>query len=490
MKAQRTLTYNRIQITLCVLLIFLSALAVRFNTLFLQHWQGDQSQYVTLAMKYESLGLEGYNLERAAIRQVGYAGYPEWQFIFPMLLEEGERGDFYKAYEKFGLEFNIMPLYYKSPLFPAALALSHQLFAKPNQPFVVAKTHKHEKPTEIRYGKVFLESQFWAAVVPLASNLLVILLTFFFARRLFDTRIAIYAMLLMSLHPVGIVNAYKILADDFAAFFVIAALFSFFLALHKRSYLGMMMAGVIAGLSYLAKPNAILILGTAWSYLVLRQEGGGISPRAWVKATLDPFFILFTAASLFISAHWFLRVYEVYGTFFYQPDSARMFSEDASGWFGVVGERPHMLFLFLFNIPYLCPPFILGHLTLIPFVKALLGRIQRTLETDAILFLWLWVAPFFFFFLFRVESREERYLLPVYPALAMLSAYGLAKLQDYLAGRLEHPRVAQAIVGVLLIATMAWSIPMAMITVLTERFIILEPAYYVMYYYRMILGMV
>ena len=64
-------------------LIFLAALGIRSFAFFIPHWQGDEGLYVTLAMKYDSLGLPGLNLEKAQIRQAVLPENPAWRFAFP-----------------------------------------------------------------------------------------------------------------------------------------------------------------------------------------------------------------------------------------------------------------------------------------------------------------------------------------------------------------------------------------------------------------------
>lgn len=464
--------------------VFFFAGAIRFPTFFLQHWQGDQSQYVALAMKYDTLGMEGLNLDRVEIRKVTYLEYPDWQFIYPFLLSQNVKGDFFKAYQQFGLEFNDMPLYYKSPLFPAVMAVSHRFFAKPGQPFVVLNTTSRFELKKIEFNIHFFGAQFWAVSVPFFASLGMVVLTFFFARMLFGFRVAVFAMFLMAIHPIDIVTSYKILAEDFVSFFVIAAMYLFYVSREKKDRFVTFLAGVVAGLALLAKQSSVLIFPAVVLYLVYTSGEKWGRPRAWFSLFRNSYLFWYVLGALLISAHWFLKVHEVYGTPFYQPDPHRMMKEDLSGWFGLVSQRPHAFFLFLFNIPYLCPPYIFGHFTFVEFLKN--AYRQATDRGRAVVFLWLWVLPFLLFFTFRIESKEERYLLPVYPALAMLSAYGLVSFKDRLE-RLYSPALARIFVAVLLVATVAWSVPIGMETAFKERFLILEPAKLVRLFYHSIL---
>ncbi len=466
---------KRIWLGIAVALVFIFAFGIRFFTFFLQHWQGDQSQYVALAMKYSSLGLEGLNLYQVEIRNETYAKYPGWQFIYPVLLRESVDGDFVRAYKKFGLEFNNLPLYHKSPLFPVALAVSHNLFSGPGQPFVVLNTDADHEPSRISMNIHFFKAQFWAVIVPLASSLLMILLTFFFGRFLFGSRAALYAMLLMAIHPIDIVNSCKILSDDFVSFFVIASLFLFLFSYRKKSLFYTFLSGLIGGFAVLAKQSALLIFPAVALYLLFTGDHKWYLPRAWLAFFRNKYIWCYFLAAILISGHWFLRVYGVYGNPVYQPDANRILKEDLSGWFGLLSHRPHALILFLYNLPMLCPAFVFGHLTFQYFLRELLANGPDNKVRHALLFLWFWILPFVVFFAFRIESREERYLIPIYPALAMLSGYGVSAFQERISKYFSKPILGWIFVIALLVPTVAWSVPIGCETVFKQRFLILEP---------------
>jgi hypothetical protein len=99
-------------------IILLLAFLVRSATFWLPHWQGDQSQYVTLAMKLSAEGLRGYHLRETEVRIVTLKDPPNFQVIYPTLWK-GEKGDLIRAYGMHGLSFYDMPLFYKAPLLPA-----------------------------------------------------------------------------------------------------------------------------------------------------------------------------------------------------------------------------------------------------------------------------------------------------------------------------------------------------------------------------------
>ena len=427
-------------------------------------------------MKYDVMGMDGLNLDQAGVHKIRFTRYPDWMFIYPTLLKEGEKGDFSRAYEQFGLEFNNMPLYYKAPLFPAVLSASHRLFTKPEQPFTVLNTRTDFDMQRIEFNWYFMQAQFWAVIVPMFSSLLVVLMTFFFSRQFFDGRTSLYAMLFMAIHPVDVVTSYKLLTDDFVTFFVIASLFLFFLACKKKNAFIALLAGMTEGLALLSKQSAVLVFPTAVLFFLFTSEEKWFHPRAWILALKSKILWGYFLGAAFISAHWFFKVYQVYGNPFYQPDSSRMLNEDLSGWFGILSHRPHAFLLFLFNIPALCPVFLFGHMTFGYFFNALDPRKADLEKNRGLVLLWFWVLPFLLFFTFRIESREERYLLPVYPALAILSGYGFSSFQERIARYFSRPALGRTFAFLFIAGTVAWSVPIGLESVFKERFLILEPA--------------
>ncbi len=473
----RYLTIRTIGAASLFVAILCSAAWFRVYTFWLPHWQGDQSQYVALAKKIESENYIDFNLSRLKIQRLVFKDYPDWRFMYPVILLNDDPGDFYAAYDRFGLQFNKMSLYHKSPLFPAVLSMSHRLFLGYNKPLGVIATKTYYKFQGIIFNPVFFNMQFWAAIVPFVCSLLTIVLTFFFARHLFGLRTAFMSMALLSLHPVSIINAYKVLSDDLATVCGLTAMYLFYLAAQRGRNFLVFTAGMIAGYAVLAKQSLLLVVPAVWAFQFFSEEALELkSPRTWARSLMNKNGILFFLGMLLISYNWFELVYKVYGNPFYQPEIKQTFITDRSGWFKTVLQtRPHSLWLFIFNVPLLCFPFIFGHLTIVDFAKKLVaGPRCGDSHRRPLLFLWFWIISFLVFFIFRVESREERYLLPAYPAMAILSGYGLERFRRWLATRTGFAAAGTVILVLFLLAAL-WSVPISFITAFNQRFLVLDP---------------
>ncbi len=420
-------------------------------------------------MKYTAKGLTDYNLSDIELRIRAIRTHSDSRLVSPKLLNTGEKGDILRAYEMKGLSFYDMPLFYKAPLFPAMLALSHRMFTRGDQPFLVVMSNLREgvRTADKKMLELFFKAQFWAAIVPLASNLAVILVTFFLGRLLFDSRIGLVAAYLMAIQPVGIVTSNRLLADDFFSMWVILALFIFYWAYHRNSFLGSLCAGICLGLSLLTKQNALLLLPIVWLYIF-----------AVSRKIFSAHFLIFAATGLFLSAHWYLRVYNTYGTPLYHPGYAQMveMSTDMSRkWFQVLDKRPHPSILFSVGIPYVCPPMIFLYATLKQLWTEARLAWTRATGANPWLFLWFWLLAFFLFFVFRAESKEERYLLPAYPAIAVLAAAGLEKIRQWAKPFFVQPMYVDAVIVIFLAFSAWWAVPLAWETIFDERYLLMKP---------------
>lgn len=466
---------RRLAVAAVLAFILAAAFWVRRQTFWIPHWQGDQSQYVALAMKLDRQGLAGYHLYNVAIRIITIKGTDRWQVIYPTLTENRDVGDIIRAYEMHGLTYYDMPLFYKAPLFPMTLMYAHRILTSGDHPYLIVKTNLREEVLKTR-PDWFFQAQFWAVIVPLVSNLLVILFTYLLGRRLFGDREGLYAAAIMAFNPIGVVSSNRLLTEDFSGFFAIATVWCFLGALRSSSWLGAFGAGLVAGLAILAKQNSILVLGVLclYSSAVALRRADRSRPGPFFAAVFNPYVLCLVAGAAFVSLHWFVKVFQVYGTPIYEPTAQEILKGDETGWHDVLHRRPHAAILYTVGLCYLCPPMLVGYLSAL---RSGLGRWIAPVRSSVVwpqVLLWIWFGAFFVFFVTRGESREQRYLLPVHPALAILSASMLAGLRERIAPR-SGAWLSEGLVVVFLVLSAWWSVPMALETIFDEKFLILKP---------------
>lgn len=466
---------RRLAVLAVLAFILAAAFWVRRQTFWIPHWQGDQSQYVALAMKLDRQGLAGYHLYNVAIRIITIKGTDKWQVIYPTLTENRDVGDIIRAYEMHGLTYYDMPLFYKAPLFPMTLMYAHRLLTVGDHPYLIVKTNLREEALSTK-PDWFFEAQYWAVIVPLISNLLVILFTYLLGRRLFGDREGLYGAAIMAGNPIGVVSSNRLLTEDFSGFFCIATVWLFLGTLRRSSWLGAFGAGLVAGLAILAKQSSVLVLAALCLYAsasALRRADRS-RPGPFFGAVFNPYVLCLIAGAAFVSLHWFIKVHQVYGTPIYEPTAQEIVKGDETGWHDVLHMRPHAAILYTVGLCYLCPPMFFGYLSA---VRGRLGRWIAPARSSYLwpqALLWTWFAVFFIFFATRGESREQRYLLPAHPALAILSASMLAGLRERIAPR-AGALLSEALPVVFLALAAWWSVPMALETIFDEKFLILKP---------------
>ncbi len=265
------------------LLVLLLAFGMRAHTFFMPHWQGDEGRQVSLAMKYDALGLDALNLERVELRPSVFAGFPGWQFMVAVLDKNSDRGSVNE------------PPGTHAPLFPVMLAASHRWLA-PGQPFVVVQSKPEGDGRDMMFKKYFLRTQAWAVAVPLLSGLLTVVLMFFFIRRLWGVRAAFCAMIFSAVYPGWVAASVQVLPGALTLFLTIAAFYIFYLSCEKKNLLLALVSGIAAGLAILAGQNPVLMVLPGALYLLFKRR------RPWI-------FFWFLSGTVFISAHWFLRIW-------------------------------------------------------------------------------------------------------------------------------------------------------------------------------------
>lgn len=426
------------------------ALWVRLDAFWMPHWIGDQTHYAALAMKLDHAGLEGYNLRGVRIRTSG--GSPD----SPLFLSfdpapPGDEGDLVRGLRQMGHDYLDEPLHYRAPLFPFCLMLSHRFFSTEDVHSVCYPNFG--APASGNRPATVFRAQFWAAVVPVAFNLGVILLTFFLGRRLFGDRAGLVAAFLMASNSLSVMLAYRLLVEDSMTFFMLASFLFYVAAARKKSPVLALAGGAAAGLAILAKQTAVLLLPVVFAH-------AAFFPRPYGRRRL---FVAtaYAAAAALVSGPWFFEVWRVFGTPFHQPGSASVLASDKTGWFQTLAQRPAPAIFFSLGPVLLCPFFSLAIFTFARFFRQSSGRLRHAAEFPAESLLWLWVLAFF---LFIAEPwkfppspfvDEHRFLYMAYPALAILAASAWDRGRGWWAGRGRSLAVYD-LAGVAMLLLNAW----------------------------------
>jgi hypothetical protein len=485
----RSSTTNKFPLA-AVLLVLIVAFALRICALWLPHWRGDQGQYLILAMNLSRSGLEGYNLRKAQLGYIDFNADNENRISFSLAkgAEEDKPGTYVTMMKKIGQGYYDEPLHVRAPLLPAILALSHRLFVgstllgKPTDvPMFAVISYGPKKLSQVVATWRLWHHQLWAAAVPLGFNLGLIFLTALLAWALFASRrVTVLSAIILASNPLSIWLAHKILTEDAASFMITAAVLAFIGLRHRNRAAAGLLSGAFVGAAVLVNQKTGLILPAIGGFaaICIWREALPVSPSKKIKSIFSKARAVISSAFLWaypigflaISGFWFWRVTQTYGHPLHQPIHAmtEAAGSDVTGWFAAVRTRPHAAILFSFGAIALCPLFVFcwaaWHRT---WSGWFVSDDKVAAESKGLALLWVWVAVFFLYFaqlnsIFATGNQEHRYFYPAYPALAILSAFGLnsftARLKQHFS---RQGAWVEGIVVTFILISSAWSCSIA-----------------------------
>jgi 4-amino-4-deoxy-L-arabinose transferase-like glycosyltransferase len=241
-------------------------------------------------------------------------------------------------------------------------------------------------------------------VVPLMSSLGILFL-FFLSKKLFNERVAIYSSIIFALFPLNIFWGSKILTDMIFLTFIILSCYFFWLTFYeKKGFLSSALFGIFCALAFLSRYSMIWFFPLFFIFLLIEYKGLSFILETRFIISLISFFILILP--------WFIFNYFQYDSIFGFLIQA---NQSTLRW----GVSP-----FYFYLPVL----IKYSWFLIPFF--ITGLLDKEYKRSTI-FLVIW-SLVVFFSASLMGHKEERYLLPLLPALFILSSVGISKIKKYL----------------------------------------------------------
>jgi 4-amino-4-deoxy-L-arabinose transferase-like glycosyltransferase len=256
---------------------------------------------------------------------------------------------------------------------------------------------------------IFGSPDLWAArFFPALAGLLSVVATFFFARRLFNQRVGFLAAVILATSLLYIRRARMAEEDILLTLFVTLALLTFLLAYYYQAgkkyyvffYLFVALACLTKGPPGLSFPVLTII-----PFLLLRKD-----LRSVRKMGLFPWALIFGVLVL----SWYAYAFAQSGigeaeNFFVADIWHKFFPQERSSPF-----YQYVLQLFGHFFPWSL---------FLPAVAVYIVTKQNKEEREFSLFLLCWIIPNLFLFSLAGAKRNE-YILPLYPALAILIAQG------------------------------------------------------------------
>jgi len=409
------------------IIIFISFILLviifRIPIFFLSHLNNDELIYLSLAMKTEKYGQDvfkekEYNLfyvDRCISPDFSLAGVREGKDKDGLLLSGfiGEREE----------------LSHHPPLLPYFLGLSHKFLSKGDIYFVNISNNIYLMLQNLVF-------QLYACIVPFLSSLLFILAVYLLGRLLFSHEIGIFSALFLSLTPVELMTANKIWADDMTALFVTLSVISYLYALKNNKPLFSLLAGFSCGFSIITKMSGLYLVIAILLFHIFEHRKKKATMNNIVAFLFDRNILNFLAGVFIASSWWFDLYYSDFGfsstKWYFTVNEQWQTVKDWSPFFNAVSNRPWFTYFVL--TPYQSPLFLSSYIFIVLFVcKRWIKKFADLIkENDRryLNFLIIWVTTVFIFLTLK-PGKELRYMLIAYPAISILSVYGLSLFRNW-----------------------------------------------------------
>jgi len=239
-------------------------------------------------------------------------------------------------------------------------------------------------------------------LMPLVGALSVSL-TYMLGKKLFNSKVGFYSALFLSVFPFHVYFSGRILTDVFSTFFILLSVFFFWKGFEQGNKPSKFLFGFILALTILSRYTALWIIPIFFIYLCIKNKSFKFMKD---KSLWQTFFIF-----LLTLLPWF-----VYSAFTYgNPLGAFIHGSKAASYWG--GIQP-WYFFFQQGWEIFC---VMGILIIFSLVYLF---ITKKFKKNEVYFLLFWIFLFLFMAML-MPHKEERFLLPILPAVCILGGFFL-----------------------------------------------------------------
>ncbi len=249
-------------------------------------------------------------------------------------------------------------------------------------------------------------------------------LTYLLAKRLFDGKTALYSAFLIATLPLFVFYSGRMLTGVLTTCLLCASVLTFWLGFVEDKKTFRIACGFFTALSILARYTAVWILPAYLLFMIIKRK---------LEVLKEPSTIACGIVFLLVLAPWLWYSHQTYGT----PLGSLLHAQKAAGYWG--GEQPWYFFLEQSPVIFSATAFL--------FIFGLYSIYKnREAGKNGNLLLLLWFSAIILFCIL-MPHKEERFLLPLTPPLAIIAAIGLRNT-----GRREN--VVLGIIAVLLMVSL------------------------------------
>lgn len=244
-------------------------------------------------------------------------------------------------------------------------------------------------------------------LMPLIGALSCILL-YFLTKKMFNEKTALLSSIFLALIPIHVYYSSKILTDVFSLFLLIICFFVFWKAYEENNNKYKLIFGIVLALTLLSRYTSLYLFAVFFIYLLIRNRS--------LKFLNDRY--LWYSAVLFLIV---LLPFFIYGYFEY-PNilGAFLHGFKASSYWGGVQEW-YFFFKYWWNMFS-----ILGFVLLFSIFYILFFK---TYKNKSVQLISIWFLFFLFMAIF-MGHKEERYILPIVPAICIFLGYSIERLKS------------------------------------------------------------
>jgi 4-amino-4-deoxy-L-arabinose transferase-like glycosyltransferase len=331
------------------------------------------------------------------------------------------------------------PLHLQPPLFPTMIWISHGIFNRSMPYTSVDKSNAWSIFSHPPWH--FMRAQFYALIIPFFFSVLLLALVYLFCLHYFSYKEGLLALLILITSPLDFAVSSKLYADGILTTLTFLSLSLYIRSLEKGTKHPMVMAilaGFALGLSYLTKTTGILF---AFGFIIVTFVWPEHN-RGFLKRLFDRRLLIAGLVTFLMTLPWNYLILKTYGYF---PSPTPY--DPTNPWNQYVFGRSPLAYPL--GTIWLVPPLIVGWIYgVLRIFKPRINYLESTLFVTSAFY----VLMFLIFQKTGAAGIEERYLLPIYPLLIILSARGLIQILNQIKKSwLQNMGYAFVIVGLVIL---------------------------------------
>jgi len=245
-------------------------------------------------------------------------------------------------------------------------------------------------------------------IIPFLGTLSVFLV-YILGKKLFDKKVGLYSAILFALIPIHVFYSGKIWTDPLVVFFILLTFISFWEGYEKENKKHKVLFGLFLALSLLARYTTLWITPIFLFYFLIRDKSLKFLKDKYLWYAIGIFFLTLVP--------WFIYGFKYYGNIL----GAFIHGFKAAGYWGGVQS---------WNFFFVNSWQIFSIIGIVSVFSLLFIFIKKEFIKREIYLLLIWII-FFSIMVMYMPHKEERFIMPIIPAICIISGFFISKLKKY-----------------------------------------------------------